>query len=297
LPPTPTTRPLRLGYVANPFSLPIVVAHERSYFPAAGLEVEMETFPNGSAATAALNDGTIDLGVSGHLQTLMAARGPVKQVFIVPLGFEEAPDHLPVALLGRTHVTSGRDLEGASVAVSALGAISELQLRIFMAAEGASYDTLTLTPMPFREMGTALEDGAVAAASVPEPFASVLLAQGLGAVIDRGSLSRALAPGDRAMVAGLVAPEAWVASEPALVAAVVEAVGRAIDDLRADPGLVSARMVTAAGLGEVPGAGLQTPRFDRHLDPSDLQRVFDLALTHGLIDRTATAGDLIAQSP
>ena len=294
--PTPVARPLRLGYVANPFSLPILVAHERSYFAAAGLDLEMETFPNGSAATAALNAGAIDLGVSGHLQTLMAARGPVKQVFIVPLGFEEAPDHLPVALLGREHVTSGRDLEGASVAASALGAISELQLRIFMAAEGASYDALSLTPMPFREMGAALESGAVAAASVPEPFASVLVAGGIGRVIDRGSLSRGLRPGERAMVAGLVAPEAWVASEPAQVGRIVEAVGRAIDDLAADPSLIGTHMVASAGVGDIPAAGLQTPRFDRCLDASDLQRVFDLALAHGLIDRPGDASELIAQT-
>jgi NitT/TauT family transport system substrate-binding protein len=297
LPPTPAARPLRLGYVANPFSLPIVVAQERSYFSEAGLDLEMETFPNGSAATAALNDGSIDLGVSGHLQTLMAARGPVKQVFIAPLGFEEAPGHLPVALLGREHVTSAKDLEGRSVAVSALGAISELQLRIFMAADGAAYDSVTLSPMPFREMGAALESGAVAAASAPEPFAAELVADGLSRVIDRGSLSRALLPGDRAMVAGLVAPEAWVASEPALVARVVEAVGRAIDDLLADLGLAGTRMVAAAGVEGVRAAGLQTPRFDRRLDASDLQRVFDLALTHGLIDQPADAGDLIAPGP
>jgi NitT/TauT family transport system substrate-binding protein len=291
---TDSARPLRLGYVANPFSLPIVVAQERSYFAEAGVDLEMETFPNGSAATAALNAGTIDLGVSGHLQTLMAARGPLKQVFVVPLGFEEAPGHLPVALLGGQGVTSATDLEGRSVAVSAVGAISELQLRIFMAAEGASYDALSLSPMPFREMGAALESGAVAAASAPEPFASLLLAEGLGRVIDRGSLSRALRPGERAMVAGLVAGEAWVASQPALVERVVGAVGRAIDDLRDDLGLAGIRMVTAAGVEGVRAAGLQTPRFDRHLDTSDLQRVFDLALTHGLIDQPADASELIA---
>jgi NitT/TauT family transport system substrate-binding protein len=296
LSPTAADRPLRLGYVANPFSLPIVVAHERSYFEAAGLDLELETFPNGSAATAALNDGTIDLGVSGHLQTLMAARGPVKQVFIVPLGFEEAPDHLPIALLGRERVTSGRDLEGRSVAVSALGAISELQLRIFMAAEGAAYDALSLTPMPFREMGAALESGAVAAASVPEPFASVLVADGLGRVIDRGSLSRGLRSGDRAMVAGLVAAETWVTSDPALVGKVVEAVGRAIDDLRADPALVATRLAAAADVRALDPRGLQTPSFDRRLSPADLQVVFDLALEHGLITVAGDAEELIAQS-
>jgi ABC-type nitrate/sulfonate/bicarbonate transport system substrate-binding protein len=295
VPQTSAARPVRLGYVANPFSLPVVIATERSYFALGGLALEIETFPNGSAATLALNAGTIDLGVSGHLQTLQAARGPLKQVFIAPLGFEEAPHHLPVALLARS-VTSGRGLEGRSVAVSALGAISELQLRIFMHAEGADYGALTLTPMPFAEMGPALRDGTVAAASVPEPFATALVAAGIGRVIDRGSLSRALGPGQRAMVAGLVAGAAWAASEPAIVGRAAEAVGRAIHDLRVDPDLAGARMVAAANVAGLGGATLQTPRFDRYLAADDLQLVFDLALAHGLIDQPADAAALIFSS-
>ena len=88
------------AYVANPFSLPVVIAgRSGATSPWAVSASRSRRFPNGSAATLALVRGTIDLGVSGHLQTLQAARGPLKQVFIAPLGFEEAPDHLPVALL------------------------------------------------------------------------------------------------------------------------------------------------------------------------------------------------------
>jgi NitT/TauT family transport system substrate-binding protein len=284
---------IRLGFVSNPFSLPFTRAVDLGYFAGAGTEVAVERFANGSAASAALADGSIDAGVSGHLQTLLAGSGDARQVFIAPLGFEEAPDHLPITLLGAGGIATGSDLEGQKIAVSALGAISELQLRIFMRDEGADYDALELVAMPFTEMGTALRTGAVGAASVPEPFATALGAQGVGRIIDRGSLSRGLAPGERAMIAGIAATASWVAANPDAVATLRDALGRAIDDLRDDPTLATSMMAAPLG-GGLDTATMQAPRFDRALAPADLQRVFDLAATHGLLHGSPDAAALIA---
>ena len=102
---------IRLGFVANPFSLPLTLALERGYFVAIGLEVEVERFANGSAASAALADGTIEVGVSGHLQTLLVGSGDARQVFLAPLGFEASPDHLPITLIGRDGIAGARDLD------------------------------------------------------------------------------------------------------------------------------------------------------------------------------------------
>ena len=195
-------------------------------------------------------------------------------MFFAPLGFEESPDHLPIALVAGEGISGGRDLEGKAVGMSAKGAISELQLRIFMAAEGADYETLRSEAMPFTELAAAMESGAIAAASAPEPFATRLVDEGLGRVVDRGSLSRALAPGERALITGLAAERAWVEQSPETARRMVEAVGRAVDDLAAD-------------------ATPNTPRFDRRLEPADLQRVYDLAFEHGMLDRPANANELI----
>jgi ABC-type nitrate/sulfonate/bicarbonate transport system substrate-binding protein len=235
--------------------------------------------------SAALDRGEVDAGVGGHLQTL----GFPGQVFFGPLGFEEAPGHLTVALVAGAGIASGRDLEGKAVGASARGAISELQLRIFMAAAGADFGSVRIEAMPFPELGPALRSGAIAAASAPDPFAAQLESEGLGRAIDRGSLSRALPAGERALIVGLAATAAWLDRDPAAARALLEATGRAIDDLAADPGL---------GRSLLPGnarPAVQLPRFDRRLDPADLQRVYDLAFEHGLIaDRPVAAGLIVA---
>jgi NitT/TauT family transport system substrate-binding protein len=284
---------IRLGFVANPFSLPFSLALERGYFSAAGLEVEVTRFANGSAASAALSDGSIDAGVSGHLQTLLAGSGDGRQVFVTPLGFEEAPRHLPITLMGIEAVATARDLEGRRIGVSALGAISELQLRIFMHSGQADYDRVQLVAMPFQEMGGALRGGSIGAASVPEPFASVLASEGVARVIDRGSLSHGLHPGERAMIAGVACKASWVASEPGAVERLSDALGQAVDDLRDDTQL-AVSMMAGQVEGDVDTTSMQAPLFDRQLDSRDLQRVFDLAHAHGLLPRLPDATPLIA---
>ena len=127
---------VRFGQVANPFSRPVTLALERGYFEDAGVELDVTSFPNGSVMSAAMARGEVDAGVGGHLQTL----DHPGQVFFGPLGFERAPDHLPIALV--SSVGSGRELEGKAVGVSARAAISELQLRIYMAGEGAEFERL-----------------------------------------------------------------------------------------------------------------------------------------------------------
>lgn len=269
---------VRFGYVPNPFSQPVTLALERGYFEAAGVELELTPFANGSAMSAAMARGEVELGVGGHLQTLTAVLEGARQVFVAPLGFERAPDHLPIALV--SGVDSGRELEGTSVGVSARAAISDLQLRIFMAGEGADFERLTLETMPFREMADSFRLRRIAAASAPDPFAAQLERDGLGRIVDRGSLGTALPAGERVLIAGLTADEAWLESHRDQARRVVEATGRAIDDLAADP--------TLAG-----DPGLHTAFFDRLLEPPDLQRVFDLAYQHGLIAGAASAADLI----
>ena len=258
---------VRFGHVANPFSRPVDLALERGWFG----ELEVTRYANGSAVAAALAAGEIDAGVGGHVQTLGAG-----QVFFAPLGFEEAPAHLPIALVARPGISSGRELEGSAVGMSARGAISELQLRIYMHAEDAAYETLRLEAMPFGELAEAIRSGAIAAASAPEPFATQLVAEGLGAVIDRGSLSRGVRPGERALITGLAAERSWVEANEDEARRLADAIGRAVDELAGD---------------ETPN----TPRFARDLDPADLQRVYDLAHEHGLLERRADARETIVE--
>ncbi len=201
---------IRIGHVPNPFALPYLVALERGFFADEGLQVDDTRVSNGSVIADALARGELDVGTGGHLQTAAAVAAGSDQAFIAPLGFERAPDHLCIVLVSRRdRARSLGELAGRTVAVSARGAISELQLRIALA--GARVRTVA---MPFSRMRDALAAGEVDAASVVEPFASVLAQDPALMVLDRGSLSGALPAGERVLIVGLVATRSWIAAKP-----------------------------------------------------------------------------------
>lgn len=284
---------VRFGHVVNSFSVAVTLALRRGYFAASGIDLDVTTFGNGSGVARALEQGEIDVGVGGHLQTAAAVIAGAHQVILGPLGFEEAPGHLPVALVTEPSILAGSDLEGARVGLSARAAISELQLRIFMSSRGARYETLDLVTMPFNDMAAALQAGTISAVSAPEPFTSLLVAEGLGSVIDRGSLSRALPVGERVMITGLVASADWAERERPVARKLRDAVRHAVADIKASSSVASELVLTGAGVSKPGPAGMHLPQFDNDLSSGDLQRAFDLAFDYGLVPCRVAADDLI----
>jgi NitT/TauT family transport system substrate-binding protein len=287
---------VRFGFVPNPFAVAYYAAVSRGCFARLGLRIEETRFRNGSAVADALAAGQIDCGVGGHLQTLEAAHAGHDQLLIAPLGYEEPPDHLCIALVSRLdNVTSGKDLEGRTVAFSARGAMSDLQLRIFMDASRADFHRLRIVLMPFSRMSDALRNREVDAASIVEPFASAIVASGTGRLIERGSLSARQPLGKRALIAGVATSRDWLAGHPATAASVAQAVREGIAILRRDQDTARRMISEYTGVPSAITSHMQLPAFYPDLDPRDLQWVFDLATALGVVDRGAHAENLIAR--
>lgn len=276
---------IRFGHVVNPFSAPLSRALEVGSLEAAGLELAVTRFRNGSEIASGIERGELDVGLGGHLQTLSSALGGSGLVFFAPLGFEESPDHLPVTIVVRAGQSLSGFEAGTTIAMSARTAISDLQLRIFCASEGLPYGSFRIVTMPFGEMAGALRRGEVEAASVPDPFASEIAAAGIGVIVDRGTLSREMPASGRVMITGLVSTRRWLVAhrEPArrLRTAVAEAVTS------------WAEAGSAAQLEGLPG--VQMPSFHAELRADDLQLAYDLAARRGIVDRRLCAEEVMIE--
>ena len=63
-----------------------------------------------------IDRGEFDAGLGGHLQTLAATLAWSEQSFFAAVGFEEAPDHLPVTMLVGSRASAGI-ASGATIAI------------------------------------------------------------------------------------------------------------------------------------------------------------------------------------
>jgi NitT/TauT family transport system substrate-binding protein len=285
---------IRLGFVPNPFAVACHAAAVNGFFSSAGIEVEVIEFRNGSRAAEALDAGDLDFSVGGHLQTIVAVDRGSDQVFIAPLAYEEPPDHLCIALLAPADgPRSAKELEGCAVAVSAAGAISELQLRQFMRAGDSDYDSLQLITMPFSDMARALSERSVAAASAVEPFVTQLQRSGIATVVDRGSLGQRSHASRRVMITGIVARRSWIRGHHAEVRGIATAIERGIEFVRTHETEARAMIAAYTGMPAEAAAAMALPAFYCCIRPLDLQPVIDLAAEHSMIDRWMPAGDLI----
>ncbi len=218
-----------------------------------------------------LDRGELDAGLGGHLQTLAGALAGSDQSFFAAVGFEESPDHLPVTMVVGTRGPMKGISNGATIAMSARAAISDLQLRIYATAEDIDYSSLKIVTMPFAEMNAALLNGDVDAVSAPDPFASQIESSGAGRIVDRGTLSRRMPEGGRVMITGLVSTKRWIEDHCDLATRVADVVERVVAE------------VPARGDDRSADVQVQEPIFDARLNSDDLQLAFDLAAEYGVV--------------
>lgn len=204
-------------------------------------------------------------------------------MFFSAVGFEQAPDHLPVTLTVSADGPARGIVDGATVAMSARAAISDLQVRIFSAAEGLEYESLRIVTMPFTEMQEAFEKGEIDAASVPDPFAAQIESSGVGRIIDRGTLSRKTPAIGRVMITGLVSTKRWIAEHHDLATRFAEVIGQ----------VIAAAPPPRDGSAER-SSRMHEPTFDTRLRVADLQLAFDLAAGYGVVADSVAAEVLIA---
>jgi NitT/TauT family transport system substrate-binding protein len=254
-------------------------------FEAAGLKMAVKRFRNGSEVAAGIERGELDVGLSGHLQTLSSALGGSGQVFFAPLGFEESPDHLPVTIVVRADKTLSGLESGATIAMSARAAISDLQLRIFCTAEGLPYESFRIVTMPFGEMAGALQRAEIEAASVPDPFAREIVAAGVGIVVDRGTLSREMPARSRVMITGLVSTRHWIVAHRELARRLRTAVAEAVTSWAQASSVAQPKDLTE----------VQAPSFHTELHADDLQLAYDLAAREGIVPRRLAAEEVIME--
>lgn len=233
---------------------------------------------NGSEVAEGLDRGDLDVGLGGHLQTLSAVLAGSRQSFFASLGFEEDPDHLPVTMVVGAKGANRGFSDGATIAMSARAAISDLQVRIFAAGEGVDYSSLRIVTMPFAEMQTALANGDIDCASVPDPFASQIESAGVGVIVDRGTLSKKMPVGGRVMITGIVSTRGWIEDHRQLASRVTDVVER---------------VVNRVAVPDATHESVQQPTFDTRIRSDDLQLAFDLAAEYGVVSGRLRADTVV----
>ncbi|MGD0025822.1 MAG: ABC transporter substrate-binding protein [Xanthobacteraceae bacterium] len=195
-------RKLRAAYLKSLSFSPLFLAQEKGYFREEGLEIDLDVVQSASDVVAFLGTGRFDLAF-GNLGIPLfnaAARGVnVKVVAGVSYYPSDAKALSPCPILvvkslrDSGAIASVADLKGRKIAFNTRGGVIEYLAAGAVSKVGLTISDLDVVTVPFPDMAAAMANGAVAAAAMPEPLATAVREQGIGAVLDPNPVPGALA--------------------------------------------------------------------------------------------------------
>lgn len=226
---------LRLGFIPLNDCAPLVVARERGFFAAEGLDVELVREPSWANIRDKLAAGAIDGAHMLAPMTLAASLGagsdPLALIapfalnhngsaFTVSTALVRAAKSGELAKLAHARREAGSPLR---LAVVFPYSIHSYLLRDWLIGQGVDPERdvrISVAPPP--RMGGQLAEGLIDGFCAGEPWGALAAAQGLGAVVMRAAELRPRSP-DK--VLGVT--EAWAEAEPAALRAMIRALSGA----------------------------------------------------------------------
>lgn len=165
--------PLTIGLMPDTDSIPFLIAREKGYFAEEGIEVNIEQYKSAMDRDAALQSGNLDGAVSDMLAAAFSKAGGFD---VKVTSFTDGSYKL---IAGRDeNIRSVKELSGKDVSVSK-NTIIEYVTDQILAKEGMNGDSINKVIIP--QIPTRLEmlqNGKLAAATLPEPMASIAIAGG-----------------------------------------------------------------------------------------------------------------------
>ena len=272
---------LTVGLMPSLDAFPIVIAHYRGYFEDEGLTVNLVPFSSAAARDAAVQAGELDVTTADLIAVglFVEAGLPMRATGLTGGRF---------TLVTNEGFYSIEDLAGETVVISQNTAIDFILDQMIMRA-GFDLDHIERSIVPaIPERMELLIEGQVTAAVLPEPWATIAIADGLYGIMN--TIEMGFVPFIKAFTDNVLD------NQPNEVRAFYRAYNRAIDFLNATPLEDYFHiMVDVIGFPADVVDHLVLPEFTHNTMPADdvLEATIEWLQSRGLVSDDMTVDDLI----
>lgn len=276
-------QPLTIGIMPDTDSLPFIIAQEKGYFAEEGLTVNIQQYKSAMDRDSALQSGNLDGAVSDMLAVAFAKNGGFD---VKVTSFTDGSYKLIASQAAGAQ--SVKDLQGKDVAVSR-NTIIEYVTDQILAKDGMTGDAINKVIIP--QIPTRLEmlqNGKLAAATLPEPMASIAIHNGCKYIT--GSDELGINPGV------MLFTKSATQDKKAEIQAMYRAYNKAVDYLNTAPRDEYIDMVIEkAGFPAEAKEALKLPEYHHAALPkeSDVTDCVQWLKDKGLIDESYSYADLV----
>ncbi|MEU4323948.1 ABC transporter substrate-binding protein [Nonomuraea dietziae] len=237
-------RQVRLGYFPNITHATALYGIEKDlYAKSLGVPVTTSTFNAGPAAIEAVFSGAVDATYIGPNPAINAWEKSKGKAINIVAGAASGG----VFLVVKPEINSVEDLKGKKIATPQLGNTQDVALRHWLLEKGIKTDTkgggeVSIVPQENSQTLQTFATGDIDGAWVPEPFASRLVIESKGKILQD---ERELWPGKQFVITHLIVRQEWAKANPDLLKKLVEAHVQSTQEINADPD-AAAKVVNAS---------------------------------------------------
>jgi NitT/TauT family transport system substrate-binding protein len=274
------TTPIDLGAEA-------LYANDLGFFKRAGLDVELSVLTSGSVVASAVSGGSIDIGQSNIVALAAAHVNGLPFVIVAPAGYYTSKAPTTALIVAATsRITSAKELDGKTIAVTALKDLNWVGIQSWLAQNGATLDSVKYIEVPQSAVCNVLTSGRADAGILSEPYLSYALE----------SPCRVLAPTHDAiakefLVGAWFSTTAWAQAHPDLVArfqAVMRETARWANAHHDESAKILEKYMKLTAAPE-----MKRVPFAETIDRAQVQRLIDMAAKYGALKSSFPAADLI----
>jgi NitT/TauT family transport system substrate-binding protein len=265
----------------------VYYAQDMGFFKKAGLNVEIQTLPNGAAVASAVASGALQIGDSNTLSLATARQKGLPFVIFAPGALytsTAATTALAVAVNGPVH--TAKDLTGKVLAGVSLGGLDQLSLEAWLDKNGGDSASAKYVELPPSEMVAALERGTVSAVSLPDPALDAAVAAGTVRIVGNNydSIAKTF------MITGWFATSDYLAKNPDVAKKFADAMAETADWANANHDKAAAILLKYTKID----AHTSHVHFARSLSAAIVQPVLDAGVHYKMIDKSVSLADLAA---
>jgi NitT/TauT family transport system substrate-binding protein len=282
---------LHIASTANDDITAALYALHADLFKKTGLDVQLSTLTSGSAISAAVAGGALEIGRSSMIPLISARSRGIAFQLVAPAGLYLATAPITALVVPvSSSIRTASDLAGKVVSVPALGDLDGVGVRNWIDANGGDSKATQYIEMPGTAVISELAGGRVAAAALENPFMAQALKGGTVRVLGYHLSSI----GPRLLQSSWFSTSAFVEKNAAVVRAFAGAIQFASAYCNTHQAQTAELLAAFTKMDPATVAGMSRVTFASNLDPIQIQPLIDVAAKYKTIDKAFDAHEFIA---
>ena len=277
-----------LGYTpANAF-MPAFVAKDKGFFAKRGLDVTLQTVPQGSTIAGAMAGGTLQVGTLTAPAYLLSVEGGI-DTQIVAASTYQAKGNPTIGLMARegSNIKAAADMKGKRMGVPGLNGVNHIVAMKWLENNGVPRNQVTYVETGFAQMGDLLKGGQVDLVVPVEPFITRIQQTKVGYQVVVPTITESYLESFYIMM------REFVQKNPKAARDFREALREAVAYIKSNEADARKTQITYLKLPEGAAASIKLPTFAVDVKSEDVDFWVKLLKDFGITKGTATAQQVV----